>query len=116
MSRKKQQTYGEMARLMAEMQKKMEAEKGRMAEVMASALLDDKAAALLGDFSDADLRRVMVLLAGHVEQCAAQVNAEKQARKEAQKPQEAAQASPATAPQPAQQTGQPWQSGGYSQQ
>lgn len=90
MSRKKQQTYGEMARLMADMQKKMEAEKGRMAEVMASALLDDKAAALLGDFSDADLRRVMVLLAGHVEACAAQVNAEKQARRDAQKPQGAA--------------------------
>ena len=83
MSRKKQQTYGEMARLMADMQKKMEAEKGRMAEVMASALLDDTAAALLGDFSDADLRRVMVLLAGHVEACAAQVKADKQAKKDA---------------------------------
>lgn len=97
MSRKKQQTYGEMARLMAEMKKKMEAEKGRMAEVMASALLDDKAAALLGDFSDADLRRVMSLLAGHVEACAAQVKAEKQQKKEAaQAPQQAQEAAPAS--------------------
>ena len=110
MSRKKQQSYGEMARLMAEMQQKMTAEKERMAGVMASALLDDKAAALLGDFSDADLRRVMVLLAGHVEACAAQVNAEKQARKDAQKPQEAAPAQPPQAP-----VSQPLQ-GTYTQQ
>lgn len=97
MSRKKQQTYGEMARLMADMQKKMEAEKERMAGVMASALLDDKAAALLGDFSDADLRRVMVLLAGHVGDCAAQVKAEKQPKKEAaQAPQQAQEAAPAS--------------------
>lgn len=116
MSRKKQQTYGEMARLMADMKEKMDAEKKRMAGVMASALLDDKAAALLGDFSDADLVRVMGLLAGHVEACAAQVNAEKQARKGAQKPQEAAQVSPAPAPQPAPQA-QPWQNGsGFVQQ
>lgn len=93
MSRKKQQTYGEMARLMAEMQEKMKKEKERMAGVMASALLDDKAAALLGDFSDADLRRVMVLLAGHVEQCAAQVKAEKQPKQEAPAP-----SAPAPAP------------------
>lgn len=114
MSRKKQQTYGEMARLMADMQKKMEAEKGRMAEVMASALLDDKAAALLGDFSDADLRRVMVLLAGHVGACAAQVKAEKQAKKDA------AQA-PSVAPQQAQEAAPvskvlPGYQGGYPQQ
>ena len=95
---------------MAEMQQKMTAEKERMAGVMASALLDDKAAALLGDFSDADLRRVMVLLAGHVEACAAQVNAEKQARKDAQKPQEAAPAQPPQAP-----VSQPLQ-GTYTQQ
>ena len=82
MAKKKQQTYGSMARTVADMLAKMEEEKKRMSEVMATALLDDKAAAVLGDFSDADLRRVMVLLAAHVEDCAVQVQKEKQAAKE----------------------------------
>lgn len=80
MSRKRQQTYGEMVRIMADVQAKMAAEKERMAGVMASALLNDQAAVLLGDFSDTDLRRVMVLLAGHVAECADQVKAEKRVK------------------------------------
>lgn len=103
MSRKKQQTLGDMARLMAEMQQKMTAERERMAGVMASALLDDKGVTILGDFSDADLRRVMALLSAHLEDCANKVKAEKKARQQAaQKPQEAA---PAPAPVPPQQVG-----------
>lgn len=80
MARKKQKTFGEMQAELDALMTNMAQEKKRMAEVMASALMDDKAATLLGDFSDTDLRRVMTLLAGHVEQCAAQVRAEKQAK------------------------------------
>ena len=52
-----------------------------MANVMASALLDDRAATKLGDLSDSDLRRLMAILVGHIDEGLITLNAEKQARK-----------------------------------
>ena len=52
-----------------------------MAGVMAGALLDDRAAAKLGDYSDTDLRRIMSLLAGHIDESIATLEAEKRAKK-----------------------------------
>ena len=68
-----------MVRMIEKMQADMKKEKERMAGVMAVALLDDKVAVKLGDFSDTDLRRIMSLLAGHVDECVAVLNAEKAA-------------------------------------
>lgn len=82
MSRKKQQTYGEMVRLMAKMQNEMQKEKQRMADVMASALLDSSAAVKLGDYGDADLRRIMAMLSVHIDDCIRQLDLEKQAKKD----------------------------------
>ena len=67
MSRKKKTTYGDMSRLMADMQRRMTEERKRMANVMSEALLSDIAATKLGDFSDTDLRRLMSLLSGHID-------------------------------------------------
>ena len=81
MSRKKLQTYGDMSRIIADIQKRMVEEKKRMANVMAEALLDDFSAAKLGDFSDTDLRRLMSLLAGHIDECIEILEQEKLAKK-----------------------------------
>ena len=70
-----------MARQLAVMQMRMAEERKRMAKVMAEALLDDMAAAKFGDFSDTDLRRLMSLLAGHIDECVRQLEAEKVAKK-----------------------------------
>lgn len=61
MARKKKQNYNEMIRTMEELQERVIIEKDRMAGVLASEL-DHDTALLLGDFSDAELRRVASLV------------------------------------------------------
>lgn len=80
MSRKKQPTYSEMAESVEKMLVEMQKEKERMAGVMVKALLDDQVAVKLGRCTDAELKRVMSMLAGHVDECLAVLDAEKQAR------------------------------------
>ena len=62
------------------MQADMEKEKERMAGVIAKAFMSDQTAAKLGRCSDADLKRVVSMLAGHIDECLAKLDAEKQAR------------------------------------
>ena len=81
MARKKQ-NYADMLKSMAAMQMRMEAEKKRMADIMADALMSSAAAASLGDLSDADIRRVMALLAQHIPEYAEQVRTGKRAKAE----------------------------------
>ena len=76
---KKSQKYNDIVRVIAEMEAKKQAEKGRMAKVM-MAELDDDTAALLGDLSDSDLRRVMGLLLPHIGECVAQIKSAKKVR------------------------------------
>lgn len=80
MSRKKQQTYGEMAQSIEKMQAEMEKEKARMAGVMAKAFMSDQVAVKLGGCSDADLKRVVSMLAGYVDECLEKLDAEKRSR------------------------------------
>lgn len=80
MAKKRQPTYSEMVRLMEKMQSDMEKEKERMAGVMAAAFMTDQTAVKLGDCSDAELRRVMSMLAGYVDECMAKLDAEKRSR------------------------------------
>lgn len=82
MAARKKQTYGDLARSLEATQKRMVAEKERMAAVMAKELMNGETMVYLGDCSDADLRRVMALLSGHVKEYVAQVQAEKQAKKQ----------------------------------
>ena len=51
MSRTKRESYGSISRAIRELLAKQEAEKKRMAEVMASALLDHAAAEKLGEYN-----------------------------------------------------------------
>lgn len=78
MSKKRTMTYGAMKRAMADMQKQMEAERQRVVKVIADVLLTEENAVLLGEFSDAELKKVTALLSKHIPACAAQVKAEKQ--------------------------------------
>lgn len=80
MAKKKQLSYGEMQKQMEKMAADMEKEKERMAGVMAAAFMTDATAAKLGNRSDADLKRIMSMLAGHIDECIATLDAEKQAR------------------------------------
>lgn len=82
MAKKKQTTYGNMIRLMDQMQVKIKKERERMAGVMAAALLDDQTAVKLGDYSDTDLRRIMSILSvsGYIDECIKMLEAEKQAK------------------------------------
>lgn len=86
MSKKKQQSYGEMKVQIEKMAADMAREKERMAGVMAKALLDDHAAVKLGGYSDTDLKNIMRMLAGHIDECVAELEAEKQARKRSSAP------------------------------
>lgn len=90
MARKKQ-NYADMLKSMAAMQARMEAEKKRMADIMADALMSSAAAASLGDLSDADIRKVMALLAQHIPDYADQVRAEKRAKVESKNQDEGGQ-------------------------
>ena len=76
---KKKQSYNDMVRMIAEMNVKKEAEKNRIGTVMMDEL-NDGTAALLGDLSDSDLRRVMGLLLPHIRECVAQVKSAKKVR------------------------------------
>lgn len=80
MAKKKQTTYGKMLHQMEQTQAKMEKERERMASVMATALLNDQAAVKLGDYSNTDLRRIMSMLFGHIDECIKMLEAEKQAK------------------------------------
>lgn len=116
MSTKKRQTYNSMAKVIAEMQAKMDKERQRMAGVMADALLDGDGAAKLGDYNDTDLRRIMSMLAGYIDPCIKKLESEKQAKAaRAEAPQPGQAQPPQTAP--VQQHVQPQQGqyGGYQQ-
>ena len=76
---KKPQKYNDIVRVIAEMEAKKQAEKDRIGTVM-MAELDDDTAALLGDLSDSDLRRVMGLLLPHIGECVAQIKSAKKVR------------------------------------
>lgn len=80
MAKRKQTTYGDMIRLMDQMQVKIKKERERMAGVMATALLDDQTAVKLGDYSDTDLRRIIIMLSGYVDECIKMLETEKQAK------------------------------------
>lgn len=82
MAKRKQTTYGNMIRMMDQMQAKIKKERERMAGVMATALLDDQTAVKLGDYSDTDLRRIMSILSvsGYIDECIKMLEAEKQAK------------------------------------
>lgn len=79
MARKKRQTYNEVVRSIAEMQALLVTQKRHMVEVLAGAM-DDRTAAMLGDFNDAELRRVAALMFAHAGECAARVKADRWAR------------------------------------
>ena len=76
---KKKQSYNDMVHMIDEMNVKKEADKDRIGTVMMGEL-DDDTAALLGDLSDADLRRVMGVLLPHIGECVAQVKSAKKVR------------------------------------
>ena len=61
MARKKKLRYSDMVRTMEDLQERAITEKDRIADVLASEL-DHDTALLLGDFSDAELRRVASLV------------------------------------------------------
>ena len=77
MAKKKPQKYNDLVRMIAEMENRKAEEKDRMAKVMCSAL-DDGSASLLGELSDADLRRVTVLLLPHIKELVEQMKAGRQ--------------------------------------
>ena len=84
MAKKKQPSYGEMKEQMARMAAEMEKEKERMAGVMVKALLNDQTAVKLGNCTDVELKRVMSMLADHVDECLETLAAEKRSRAAAQ--------------------------------
>lgn len=81
MAKKKQQSYGDIAQSVKALVAQMEAEKERMAGVMAKAFMTDDVAVKLGGCTDAELKKVVSMLAGHVDECLAVLDAEKQAKK-----------------------------------
>lgn len=64
MARKKQQTYNDMLRAVEEAQKNVISKRNHIADVIGEEL-DYTTAAILGDFSDATLRRVARLMFSH---------------------------------------------------
>ena len=81
MARKKQLSYNDMARAIQEMQERQAGERNRMAQVMVVSLLNGGAASVLGDCSDADLRRIMAFVAEDIDHYMDRLKAEKEARK-----------------------------------
>ncbi|WP_304961077.1 hypothetical protein [uncultured Parabacteroides sp.] len=80
MAKKKHRSIAEMQDRMNELVAEIKEEKERMAGVMAKAFLTDEIALKLGNRSDADLKRIMSMLVGYVDECVASLDAEKQAR------------------------------------
>lgn len=80
MPKKKPMMYGDMAKELAEIQRKMAGERERMARVMCEGLLTGEAAEALGYYSDADLRRVMGYIAEDMGTYVERLEAEKAAR------------------------------------
>lgn len=85
MARKKQLSYNDMARAIQEMQERQVKERERMANMMAVSLLNGGAAARLGDYSDADLRRIVAYMAEDIDRYIDRLDAEKKAQNEARK-------------------------------
>lgn len=85
MARKKQQTYGDMVRMIADVEKRMVRERERMGNIMGCALAATDAAAVLGDCSDSDLRRIVLMMAEDAGKYLDRLEAEKQAHRAAQK-------------------------------
>ena len=79
MAKKKHRSIAEMQDRMNELVAEIKEEKERMAGVMAKAFLTDEIALKLGNRSDADLKRIMSMLVGYVDECVASLDAEKQA-------------------------------------
>lgn len=95
MSRKRE-TYGSISRTIRELLEKQEQEKKRMADVMATSLLDNEAAEMLGEYSDADLRRIMQMVAADMGNYISRLEADKEAKRKA-----ASDVSPVSTPAPA---------------
>ena len=81
MSKKQRLSYSDMTRLLFQMKANIEREKTRMGGVIMEAMIDDETASKLSNFSDAELRRLTALLAGHIDDCIATLEAEKRAKK-----------------------------------
>ena len=71
-----------MKRILSQTKANMVREKARMGGVMMEALLNDEAASKLSNYSDTELRRLTALLAGHIDESIATLEAEKRAKKE----------------------------------
>lgn len=81
MSSKKRVTYRDLSDAVAELQIRMEREKERVAAAVSEAFVTNDVALKLGDLSSRDLKRVMKLLAEHVDECLEQLENEKSAKK-----------------------------------
>ena len=88
MARKKRESYNDIARIVETAQARMEDEKKRMEKVMVGALLNSDNIVMLGDYSDADLRRIMSMVAADLGKYTARLDAKKQSKKDAQPVQE----------------------------
>ena len=75
----KKETYASITKRINALLDRQAQERKRMAAVMSDALLTDRIASRIGDYSDADLKRVMRLLSGHMDTCIVQVENEKKA-------------------------------------
>ena len=80
MARKKQLKYNDIERAIKEMQEQQEKEKKRIESVMVGRLLTREAAVILGDYSDADLKRIISMILSDIPTDAARLDAEKQNR------------------------------------
>lgn len=81
MSTKKRVTCRDLSNAIAEMQARLEREKKHVADAASDALVTTDVALKLGDLNSRDLKRVMKLLAGHVDECLEQLEREKAAKK-----------------------------------
>lgn len=82
MAKKKQVTYNDVIRNIAEMEKLAEVKRQRMAGIMAEAM-DGRTAELLGDLNDTDLRRVAVRMYARADECLEQIMSEKRRQEQA---------------------------------
>lgn len=71
---------GAIVRRRKKLERMSDLKRRRMANVMAAAM-DDRAAWLLADLTDAELRRVAELMFSHADGCVAQVEAERVSRR-----------------------------------